>query len=71
MASRTLIIGGWQTATVAKRNSLSTVYWAAAASYDPGVMMISESLISKSLMCWSSDVKTDCNALDSDAHHDK
>lgn len=59
-----------QTAVVAKKHSVSIKLAAAASSYS-GVMMSSELLISKPIMRWSSDIKTDCNALDSEAQHDK
>ncbi len=47
----------------AKKRSVPEL--AAALSSYSGVMMSSELLITKSIMRWSPDIKTDCNAMDS------
>lgn len=57
---------GVQTAVVAKKHSVS-IYLAAAGSSYSGVLMSSELLNSKSIICRSSDIKTNCNAVDSEA----
>lgn len=66
-ASRAILIGGVQVLGGVQ----TAIKLAAAARSHSGVLMSSEWIINKSIMCWSSDIKTDCNALDSEAQRDK